>query len=168
MTLSRSTMPTILLVALASMMLGLVTSAQAQAREATSAEITAIRDCAVKHKDNLDAIEQRCLFNLVATPCINKLGVAASNVATANCYETETAIWNDLLNDNYKALLATLDDEQTGKARAMQRAWIAYRDTTCQFYDDKIQGSMSIPMHAACTTRETARRAVLLEFFSRL
>ena len=38
-----------------------------------------------------------------------------------------------LLNDNYnyKALLDTLDAEQTGKARAMQRAWFPYRDTTC-------------------------------------
>jgi uncharacterized protein YecT (DUF1311 family) len=50
----------------------------------------------------------------------------------------------------------------------MQRAWIAYRDTTCQFYDDKIQGSMSLMMHAACVTRETARRAMLLKFFSGL
>jgi uncharacterized protein YecT (DUF1311 family) len=50
----------------------------------------------------------------------------------------------------------------------MQRAWIAYRDTTCQFYDDKIRGSMSIVMHAACVTRETARRAMLLRFFSGL
>jgi len=50
----------------------------------------------------------------------------------------------------------------------MQRAWIAYRDSTCEFYDDKIQGTMSIMMHAACNTRETARRAMLLDFFSRL
>ena len=50
----------------------------------------------------------------------------------------------------------------------MQRAWISYRDTTCGFYDDKIQGSMSLAMHAACVDRETARRAMLLAFFSRL
>jgi uncharacterized protein YecT (DUF1311 family) len=50
----------------------------------------------------------------------------------------------------------------------MQRDWIAYRDSTCQFYDDKIRGSMAIMMHAACVTRETARRAMLLGFFSRL
>ena len=50
----------------------------------------------------------------------------------------------------------------------MQRAWIAYRDATCQFYDDKIRGSMSIMMHAACVTRQTARQAMLLDFFSRL
>jgi uncharacterized protein YecT (DUF1311 family) len=86
----------------------------------------------------------------------------------ADCYEIEGNIWNDLLNENYKTLLGELDADQTAKAKAMQRAWIAYRDTTCQFYDDKIQGSMSIMMYAACVTRETARRAMLLRFFSGL
>jgi uncharacterized protein YecT (DUF1311 family) len=92
----------------------------------------------------------------------------SSNVGMADCYRIEGAIWGDLLNENYKSLLDTLDDEQTAKARAIQRAWLAYRDTTCQFYDDKIRGSMSLLMHAACVTRETARRAMLLDFFSRL
>jgi uncharacterized protein YecT (DUF1311 family) len=67
-----------------------------------------------------------------------------------------------------QGLVETLDKDQIVKAQAMQRAWIAYRDTTCQFYDDKIQGSMSLMMHAACVTRETARRAMLLKFFSGL
>jgi len=44
------------------------------------------------------------------------------------------AIWHTLLNDNCKTLLDDLDTEQTA-ARAMQRAWVAYRDTTCRFYD---------------------------------
>jgi uncharacterized protein YecT (DUF1311 family) len=141
--------------------------AHAQSRKPTARETAAIRDCAVKDKDNLDDGEQQCLFKLVAEPCIGPLG-SASDGKMADCYTIEGAIWDGLLNDNYKKLLATLDDEQTAKARAMQRAWIAYRDSTCQFYDDKIQGSMSIMMHAACNTRETARRAMLLDFFSRL
>ena len=58
--------------------------------------------------------------------------------------------------------------EQTAKARAMQRAWISYRDTTCGFYGDKIRGSMAGFMEAACVARETARRAMLLKFFTRL
>ncbi|MGA9947582.1 MAG: lysozyme inhibitor LprI family protein, partial [Xanthobacteraceae bacterium] len=73
-----------------------------------------------------------------------------------------------LLNENYKKLLGTLDDQQSEKLRAMQRAWIAYRDTTCNFYWDKIQGTMAGPMISACEARETARRAVLLQFFSTL
>jgi uncharacterized protein YecT (DUF1311 family) len=141
--------------------------AQAQSRKPTAREIAAIRDCAAKDRDDVDAGEQQCLFKLVADPCMGPLG-SVSDAAMADCYTIEGAIWDGLLNDNYRKLLATLDDEQTAKARAMQRAWIAYRDSTCQFYDDKIQGSMSIMMHAACNTRETARRAMLLDFFSRL
>jgi uncharacterized protein YecT (DUF1311 family) len=139
----------------------------AQTREPTAREVAAIRECAAKNQDDLDKGEQDCLFKLVAEPCIGPSG-NASGAATADCYRIEGTIWDGLLNDNYKALFDTLDAEQTGKARAMQRAWVAYRDTTCQFYDDKIRGSMSLMMDAACVTRETARRAMLLAFFSRL
>ena len=141
--------------------------ADAQSRKPTAQEIAAIRDCATKNKDNLDAGEQQCLFNLVADPCIGPPGGAAGAVM-ADCYRIEAAIWEALLNENYKSLLDELDSEQAAKARAMQRAWIAYRDTTCGFYDDKIRGSMSYPMHSACTARETARRAMLLRFFGKL
>ncbi len=136
----------------------------AQTRKPTANEIASIRDCVTKNKDNLDEGERQCLFNLVSEPCINK---RIYEWIAADCYRIEGLIWEGLLNENYKTLLDTLDDGQTAKARAMQRAWIAYRDTTCQFYDDKIQGSMAIPMHAACVTRESARRAMLLKWFSR-
>jgi uncharacterized protein YecT (DUF1311 family) len=140
----------------------------AQTRNPTATEITSIRDCATRNKDNLDEGERQCLFNLVAQRCINKPLGDASDSTVVDCYRIENLIWDGLLNDNYKALLDTLDDGQTAKARAMQRAWTAYRDTTCQFYDNKIQGSMAVAMHAACVTRESARRAMLLGFFSRL
>jgi uncharacterized protein YecT (DUF1311 family) len=140
----------------------------AQTRKPTATEIASIRDCASRNKDNLDEGERRCLFILVAQPCTGRPSGAASDSIVVDCYRIENLIWDGLLNDNYKALLDTLDDDQAAKARAMQRAWTAYRDTTCQFYDDKIQGSMAIAMHAACVTRESARRAMLLGFFSRL
>jgi uncharacterized protein YecT (DUF1311 family) len=146
--------------------LAVTAAAQAQSRQPTAQEVAAVRDCTAKNKDNLDDGERQCLFNLVATPCLKAAGSA--DAAMADCYEIEGAIWDQLLNENYKTLLGTLDDQQTGQARAMQRAWIAYRDTTCRFYDDKIRGSMSIMMDAACVTRETARRAMLLQFFSGL
>ena len=137
-------------------------SSHAQTRKPTAKEIASIRDCAVKNKDNLDDGERACLFKLVADPCADKQANAG------DCYRIEAAIWDGLLNENYKSLVETLDTAQTAKAQAMQRAWIAYRDTTCGFYDDKIQGSMSVSMHAACVTRETARRAMLLKFFTQL
>jgi uncharacterized protein YecT (DUF1311 family) len=138
----------------------------AQSRKPTAQEVAAIQDCVNKNQDNIDDGERQCLFSLVADQCIGDIGAAADRKLT-DCYEIEGSIWDDLLNQNYKRLLDTLDDEQMVKARAMQRAWIAYRDTTCQFYWDKIQGTMANHMKAACVTRESARRAMLLAFFSR-
>ncbi|HYA30676.1 MAG TPA: lysozyme inhibitor LprI family protein [Acidobacteriota bacterium] len=138
----------------------------AQSRKPTEKEVTAIKDCVNKNKDNIDEGERQCLLSLVADRCIGDVGAAPGRKLT-DCYEIEGSIWNDLLNQNYKHLLDTLDDEQKVKARTMQRAWIAYRDTTCQFYWDKIQGTMANHMKAACATRESARRAMLLAFFAR-
>ena len=138
---------------------------QAQTSKPTARQVAAIRDCATRTKDDVDAGEGRCLFKLVADPCMAPVGAAPDRVM-ADCFQIEGAIWDDLLNENYKTLLASLDDEQTAKARAMQRAWIAYRDTTCHFYCDKIRGTMAQSMGSACEARETARRAVLLQFFS--
>ncbi|MBU6461759.1 MAG: DUF1311 domain-containing protein [Bradyrhizobium sp.] len=140
-------------------------TARAQTRKPSANEIVSIRTCATRNKDNLENGERLCLFRLVAQPCMGKQPDNASEQAAADCFGMEGAIWDGLLNENYQALLDTLDSDQTIKAQAMQRAWIAYRDTTCQFYDDKIRGSMSVRMHAACVARETARRSMLLKFF---
>ena len=142
-------------------------NAHAQSRKPTAQEVAAIRGCATKYQDDLDAGEENCLFKLVADPCAGPAG-SKDGATVADCYDIESQIWDDLLNANYQTLLGELDADQTAKAKAMQRAWISYRDTTCGFYDDKIQGSMSLAMHAACVDRETARRAMLLAFFSRL
>jgi len=137
--------------------------AYAQSRKATAQEVAAIKTCVDKHKD-VDEGQQKCLFS-VADKCIGDVGAAPDRKMT-DCYEIEGSIWEDLLKHNYKRLLDTLDDEQKVKARAMQRAWISYRDTTCKFYWDKIHGTMANHMIAACRAREAARRAVLLGFFS--
>jgi uncharacterized protein YecT (DUF1311 family) len=139
----------------------------AQTRKPTAQENAAVRDCAAKYRDDVSEGERQCLFNLVATPCTNT-PKGGSNLGAAECYRIEAAIWDDLLNQNFKSLLDALDEGQAAKARAMQRAWLGYRDTTCNFYMDKIQGSMAIPMGSACVARETARRALPLDFFSRL
>jgi len=160
--------PRILLAAMAlTLAIAAAADAQAQSRKPTVAEVAAIRACAEKNKDDLDKGEQDCLFKLIADRCIGSPG-SASDAATADCYQIEGKAWDSLLNENYKTLLAGLDDEQTAKARAMQRAWVTYRDTTCGFYYDKIQGTMAGFMGAACEARETARRAMLLGFFGRL
>ena len=67
-------------------------------------------------------------------------------------------------NESYKSLLDELDDKRRAKARAMQRAWVAYRDTSCGFYYDKIQGTMANMMIAACSAREYGAASDVAEF----
>ena len=152
---------------LALLLAGAAGAARAQDEKPTAKQVAAIRACAEKNQDDITAAEQQCLFNLVAQPCQNT-PVGQSNVGMADCFRLEAKIWDDLLNDNYKSLRDGLDASQAGKLRDMQRAWIASRDATCGFYDVKIQGSMAIPMSAACLARESMRRAVLLKFFNRM
>ena len=130
-------------------------------------DAVAVRACAEKYAENVDDGERRCLFALVSDPCL-KHRETQPDASRAECFRTEQAIWDDLLNENFQKLREGLDDGQKEKLRDMQRAWIAYRDSTCQFYYDKIQGSMATTMIAACLARETARRALLLRFFQGL
>ena len=92
----------------------------AQTRKPTAKEIASIRDCVTKTKDDSDAGERKCLFKLVADPCIKRAGYATETIEV-DCHDMEKLIWDGLLNDNYKSLLDTLDDSQTAKARDMQR-----------------------------------------------
>lgn len=143
--------------------------AQAQSRLPTAKETAAIRACATKNQDDPEKAQQECVHKLVADPCIDTFGATgAGNGPMADCYYIEAAIWDALLNENYKTLLGGLDAGQAAKARTMQRDWIASRDSTCNFIYDKIQGSMATPMIAECVAGETARRAMQLKIFSGL
>ena len=130
-------------------------------------DTAAIRACATKYADNVDDAERHCIFAIVADPC-TMTPANQTTLATTECYNRERKIWDDLLNENFRVLRDDLDEGQKSKLRDMQRAWIAYRDTTCGFYYDKIQGTMGGFMEAGCVARETARRAMLLAFFSQL
>ena len=138
-----------------------------QSIAANAKDTAAIRACAAKYPENVDEAERRCIFALVADPCTKK-PAGQTTPGTAECYRAEQEIWDALLNENFRVLRDDLDDGQKTKLRDMQRAWIAYRDTTCAFYHDKIHGTMATGMAAACVARETARRALLLKSFQGL
>src|SRR5215813_8025227 len=77
------------------------TFTQAEPRKPTAKEVSAIRNCAAKYQDDLDAVERECLFKLVGDPC-TETPEGRSNVGTADCYRLEAAIWDSLLNENFK------------------------------------------------------------------
>lgn len=140
----------------------LIAHSYAQNRKPTPEETKLIRDCAVKHADDGEG-ERECAFKLVVDPCAEQAG---SNVGNANCYRMEAAIWDALLNENYNDLMGVIEDKaDQDKLKEVQRAWIKYRETSCDFYWFKIHGTMAVPMTAACQLRENARRALLLKFW---
>jgi uncharacterized protein YecT (DUF1311 family) len=157
--------PSVAAVAAAALLWGAV-PAPAQS-VATPKDTAAIRACAQKYADNINEAERRCIFALFVDPCTKRRS-GQSSAGAATCYRAEQEIWDAMLNENFQALGEGLDDAQKEKARDMQRAWIADRNATCQFYYDKIQGTMATEMTAACLARETARRALLLKFFQGL
>ena len=133
---------------------------QAQTRKPTAQETKLIRDC-VRQKGEGPKAEQ-CV-GLVSTRCGRQPG-KQGGLNEADCDRIEQVVWDALLNEAYRELQGELDeDEQKTKLRDMQRAWIASRDATCEFYHVKIQGSMAVPMSANCLLRETARRALFLK-----
>jgi uncharacterized protein YecT (DUF1311 family) len=141
--------------------------ARAQSAKPSAAEVKAVRECAAKYAEDLEAAERECLFKLVAAPCADRPDHQA-NAAQADCFRLEASIWDDLLNENYRELRDALGQDQQAKLREMQQAWVTSRDRTCGFYHHKIQGTMAVPMAAACLARETHRRAMLLKFFGGL
>jgi uncharacterized protein YecT (DUF1311 family) len=141
--------------------------AQAQEPKPSAKDTAAIRGCAAKNPDDVDAAEQRCIFRLVAAPC-TKRREAQTTIGMADCYRVEQMIWDALLAENLKKLSDDLDEAQKQKLKAMQEAWATARERTCAFYYDKIQGTLATPLGAACMARETAQRALLLRYFQNL
>src|SRR4030081_1409429 len=109
----------------------------AQGARGTRKDASAIRASADKYPQNVNEAERRCIFAIVVEPCTKTRDGQASQGASA-CYHVEQDIWDELLNENFRTLREALDDEQKEKLRQMQRDWIAYRNTTCEFYYYKI------------------------------
>jgi uncharacterized protein YecT (DUF1311 family) len=133
------------------------------ARAAPEAKATRdIEDCiktaAPAGKPMSDA--ETCI-GLVSNPCLDNDQTKSTADMNA-CIDREHAVWDDILNETFRRLREKLDETQRVKLRDMQRAWLADRDKTCAFYWDYYQGTMAIPMAAACVNRETARRALFL------
>jgi uncharacterized protein YecT (DUF1311 family) len=117
-----------------------------------------IQDC-VKAK-SATGMGETCI-GIVSDPCLER-NAAPSTADMVNCVAGERAVWDDILNETFRRLRDKLDDTQKAKLREMQRAWIAARDTTCDFYWDFYQGTMAHPMRAECVNRQTAERALFL------
>jgi uncharacterized protein YecT (DUF1311 family) len=152
----------------------------------TAADRTAVADCLTLTRQNLDnasssdaeakagaaaRLERAAkeatssaasCIGVIAEPCQSEPG-GASNLGTAQCYDRETAVWDERLNQNYKQRLDDAEPAYRDALKKMQRAWIAYRDAKCGSISVGEQGSISVPLTASCLLDETARQAIFLE-----
>ncbi len=102
------------------------------------------------------------------TECIGRaskscegLAETESGQAVADCYDRETAVWDDLLNTYYGALRTLFEKPSADKLRAAQIAWISWRDKRCELPHLVHDGaSMALPMAARCLMETTAQRAI--------
>ncbi|MFQ6547856.1 lysozyme inhibitor LprI family protein [Aestuariibius sp. 2305UL40-4] len=124
----------------------------------------------------LEAPDKRSCVGLAAETCAETPD-GGTTVGLGFCYGRELDWWDARLNVAYQDLLAQkreLDAEmeeigatvpsQADALQAMQRAWIAYRDATCD-YERSLWGGGTGggPATSACLMRETGEQALYLE-----
>lgn len=78
------------------------------------------------------------------------------------CYRKEAAIWDDMLNAEYAALLRAAGKAQAEKVREAQRLWLRGQAADCEMPMVLLEGTMAQPMIAACQMSTTAERALTL------
>ena len=142
----------------------LLVSAPAFADDKPNPKDSAAIEKCIKAKTGRHWAWEQCI-GIVMEPCAKNEGSMAPSEVIA-CGDRERAVWDDILNKSYQALLKALDDEQQGKLREMHRAWIASRDKNCEFLYDYFQGTMANPMIAACLARATGMQALYLRGFA--
>lgn len=128
-----------------------------------SKDAAAIEKC-IKDKSGRHWAWEQCI-GLISEPCTKDEGNMTDR-QMIDCEDRERAVWDDVLNTSYQALMKALDDDQKTKLREMQRAWMTSRDKSCGFLYDYFQGTMANPMIAACVARATGRQALYLRGFA--
>jgi uncharacterized protein YecT (DUF1311 family) len=112
-----------------------------------------------KKKDNQKV--ERCI-GVIADACLEK-SEDPSTYGMVNCSTREYDVWEDRLNRTYKKLMSTLEGKPKIRLRDIERAWIAYRDKKCDFYQREEDGTSIIPVNAYCIMEETGRQSLFLD-----
>lgn len=95
-----------------------------------------------------------------------------STLGIAQCIQSETDVWDALLNEQYQARRAELAAQDPGlpdQLRDAQRAWIAYRDAECGLrFALWSGGTIRMIIGSNCLLTETAERALELRDLGRV
>ena len=120
--------------------------------------------------------EMESCIGAAANACMSATDMGSTTIGMSSCIDRELTFWDGRLNASYQDLRAKeqREDADYGSAlgyvkqatalREMQRAWIAYRDATCDY--ERAQwggGTGGGPATVGCLMRMTAEQALYLE-----
>ncbi len=115
--------------------------------------------------------EARACIGLSANACMDATPMGSSTIGMGGCIDRELTWWDARLNAQYADLRTRERARDAGDGgnraealRDMQRAWIAWRDATCDY--ERAQwggGTGGGPATAACLMRLTGEQALYLE-----
>jgi len=92
-------------------------------------------------------------------PCANAQSQAEMNDCAGREYKAADA----QLNQAYQKLSSMLDDEEKAQLKAVETAWLKYRDLNCEFVADQYKGGSIRPMiHGLCLADVTRNRTAEL------
>jgi uncharacterized protein YecT (DUF1311 family) len=126
----------------------------------TDADRQVIADCLAN--TSAEGKNQLACIGAVSDPCLADPENDNTPMMAA-CLDREAAIWDERLNDDYKALIDGVDKAKASKLRDSQRAWITVRDTTCDLETSFWEGGTGAgAAYTGCMLRETGARDISL------
>lgn len=141
----------------------------------TSLVEACLDNVSIAQADGVDMKPQDCI-GVTASACMALPG-GDSTAGMINCTSAEIDYWDGLLNDGYQALMADAkgwspsgdprvmqDMAPELLLRQMQRDWIAYRDSSCDFVARPWEGGTIVGViRAGCLLDATAEQAIRLK-----
>lgn len=115
--------------------------------------------------------ERRACIGAAADRCMQSDG-GSTTIGMGYCLDQEWSVWDARLNAAYAALRNSYKTDDTKQSEAplwpalqhMQRAWIDYRDATCDFEARHWgQGTGRGPAYTSCLMVLTGQQALYLE-----
>src|SRR5262245_4165792 len=137
-------------------------TASAQAEfEPTPDERKAIAGCLEPVIGQPELKQMAECIGIVADPCPN--APEANTFTIVACHMREQKIWDGYLNEWYGEAAKRLADDAAALTalRDAQRAWIAFRDAKCNYWEKRYAGgTFASVVTGDCMRVETGRRAL--------
>jgi uncharacterized protein YecT (DUF1311 family) len=116
------------LVAVVALALSGALSAHAEAPDAKDAAVINLCLAGLLKTDaGPEKYEAACLLK-VADRCMGADPTSVSSGREIECLDRERLVWDQIINDSYKSVMAAIEPDQATKLREVQKAWIHSRD----------------------------------------